>query len=109
MFNRPIRHLTRREYAENTRMLNSIKDLPPNHNEHNRLAYGLAPFFYDSKKDEAPMFPVLHVRACSPIRYSKYVKHIEQTKTLNLLLVVLLVLVTVLLLLVLTVKGLLHL
>lgn len=52
------RRLTRRERAQNIRILNRITDLPANHQDSRILAYGRAPFPLIDQRGEAPRVPI---------------------------------------------------
>ena len=52
------RSLTRRERAQNIRILNGLTDLPANHQDSRILAYGRAPFPLIDQHDEAARTPI---------------------------------------------------
>ena len=52
------RRLTRRERAQNIRILNGLTDLPANHQDKRILAYGRAPFPLIDQHDEAARTPI---------------------------------------------------
>lgn len=59
MFHRTTTRLTRRQYVENARLLNGIKDQPANHQPDNIVAYGRYPYplYFKKDIDVAPPFP----------------------------------------------------
>lgn len=52
------RRLTRRERAQNARILNNLIDLPINHQDSQIIAYGRPPFPLMDRRDEAPRAPI---------------------------------------------------
>jgi len=98
IFHRATTHISRRQYIENARMLNGIKDQPANHQPDDIVAYGRYPYplRFEKKLDVAPPFPRMKV--------SSFL-NVKPTRTFDVGLVLLMALSFVMLGLVLILRG----